>query len=123
LDAELLNRQYLECRISEHIYYEIVEPIQRKNLLKRDNRFHVEFLFLLLNRCRENIISAREVVHAKYPLEVADQFCNQVQPLLDIVSKKYDEIMLALKAIEDKFSSIVKDKISKYFDAESFKEK
>jgi hypothetical protein len=45
-----------------------VLPIQQKHLLSNDDRCHVEFLFLLLNRCRENIISAKEIVNNKYPL-------------------------------------------------------
>ena len=40
LNVELLNQQYLECRISEYIYYEIINPILTKNMLS-NKRFHI----------------------------------------------------------------------------------
>ena len=36
-------------------------------MLNREDRFHIEFLFLVLSRCRENIIAAKEIVNSDYP--------------------------------------------------------
>jgi len=59
----------------------------------------VEFMFLLLNRCKENIISAKTIVDRKYPEEIAIVFCNQVSPLFQIISEKIDEIGNVLAGI------------------------
>jgi hypothetical protein len=56
-------------------------------------------MFLLLNRCKENIISAKTIVHRKYPEEVAIQFCNQVSPLFQIISEKFEEIATLLTSV------------------------
>jgi hypothetical protein len=50
-----VKNNHLECLKTELIYIEIVEKIEKNQMLDLDNRDVIELIYLLLTRCYSNI--------------------------------------------------------------------
>ena len=122
-DYQILNRQYFQCRKGEFLLNRLIVPIEEKQLIDKKNQLHLEMLYLLVNRCKNNITRAQKLIKYHYESQLCQIFSGQVSNLEERVKLKEQFVLSLLNAAESKIGSIIKDKMKKIIDKAEYNEK
>jgi hypothetical protein len=120
-----VKQAHLECLKTELIYYQLIVPIERGELLNLGDREVVEFMFLIAARCFQNVspISLKVEVEKYRVNPMVRSLYEQVGDLYQKVREKFELYSQRLTKLENSFFQMFLDFFRKRFLKRDYDEK
>jgi hypothetical protein len=98
---KLIQENNLECHKAQFILDKIILEIEKREMLDKERRSHMELIYLMITRCFINVSWAANNLEKNSTDEMFLNYHAQVKVLYAKVKAKWDQIEADLRKVED----------------------